>query len=217
MVPYTVTTTVLTNDSNGVADSQSPGSDALTLDGALVSGGVATCAEAQIITLTSGGDDRGITLDVVGTDADGQSTSEDVTGANAGAAVTTKHFKTVSSITPSGGIAGTIYAGPVAANGGATATFRVNRNQPNFKLGLYVEIPSGSTANVTAQFSPDYPESGDWSSTSYSNNADWRAVDGLSAVTATDESNIAFNVECVRLLLNSNSGGGVTFTSQQGY
>lgn len=220
MRPYAVTTTVLSNDADGICASQTPaagGVQSLTINGALSAGGVATCAEAQIVTITSVGNESGRTFSVTGTDADGTIVTESVTGANAGAAVTTGYFKTVTGITVDDDTADAVTVGPVASNGAVTRSYRVNRNQPDFGLGLYVEIPSASTITVTAQFSPDWPESGDWTSSSYSNNADWRTVDGLSAITATDESNIAFPVECVRLNITANTAGGCTFTVQQSY
>lgn len=218
-VPLTYTTTLLTDDANGIAESQSPGTSALTINGALASGGIATMAEAQIIRVTSGGNDSGITFAIVGTDADGYAASETLTGTNASNADTTGHFATVSSITPSAAIAGTVVAGVVQSLGAATRTFRINRNQPNFKLGLYVVLSTSPTLDYTVQYSMDYPEDGTFltASARYSNNANWRSVDGLTALTVSDESNINFPMECVRLLINSNTVGTATFTCQQGF
>jgi len=219
MIPLTVTTTLLSDDDNGIAESQSPGASNLTLDGALVSDGIATMAEAQPIQLTSGGDDSGITFLIAGTDADDKAATVTLTGANAGTAVTTEFLKTVSEIAPSGAVAGTVFAGVVESLGAVTKTFRVNRNQPVFRLGLYVILSPSPTLNYTVQFSPDYPERIDLPFNTdafrYSNNANFRSVDGLTALTESDEGNVAFAVEAVRLLINSNTVGTAEFTVQQ--
>ena len=53
----------LTDDDNGICASQAKvGAGALTLNGALVSGGVASWTDAQIVTVTSAGNDSGITF-----------------------------------------------------------------------------------------------------------------------------------------------------------
>jgi hypothetical protein len=89
---------------------------ALTLTGA-----AATFAQAddgsctvQKITLTSGsGDDNsGVTYTVIGTDHNGDSITEDITGGAGGATVTsTKFYNTVTSITGNGGATTDITAG----------------------------------------------------------------------------------------------------------
>lgn len=56
---------------------------------------------AHLIDLTSTADLSGITLTVAGTDADGNSISEAVTGPNIATVSTTKFFKTLTSITAS--------------------------------------------------------------------------------------------------------------------
>ena len=48
----TLSTVTLTDDANGIAEDQTLGSATnFALDGALVSGGIATAAEAQIVTI----------------------------------------------------------------------------------------------------------------------------------------------------------------------
>lgn len=65
----------------------------------------------RAVTLTSGGDDSGITFLVRGYDTYGAAMSETITGTNAGTATGKKAFLSVISITPSAAIAGTITAG----------------------------------------------------------------------------------------------------------
>jgi hypothetical protein len=85
--------------------------DAIPVDGADASGGVATLDVPRALTFTSSGDDTGITFTATGTDVFGATVVETVTGANAGAAAGKKAFKTVTGVTISGATAGTISVG----------------------------------------------------------------------------------------------------------
>ena len=101
-------------DDNGIwtIDSIS-GAGALTMNGALVSGGVATMDYARRIGIISAGDDSLDTMTFVGTDQDGKAQTEVVTMANAGTAESTKYFKTITSATASGASAGNVTIGTV--------------------------------------------------------------------------------------------------------
>jgi hypothetical protein len=99
-------------DADGVANSQTPsGAGNLTINGAKASGGVATFGAARQVTITSAGNDSGRTFTVTGTDANGDSVSEAVTGANADVATSSKHFKTVTQIAVDDATAGAVTAG----------------------------------------------------------------------------------------------------------
>ena len=196
-----ITTAVLSNDDNGICALQTIGSaTTMALDGALVSGGVATMAEAQIITLDSVGNDAGITFTVAGADADGTTHSEAVTGGNATTAVTTVYFKTVTSITTSGATADDVKVGPLAANGMVTKSVPMNWRQSPFNMSLSAEeLVNGAT--TSAQYTVDAPQ--DTYTNSYSDDANWRNVVGLNGLTATDDSNIAFPVRSVRGIITT--------------
>lgn len=103
----------------GYAASQTPGSAALTLSAGT---GITSSVDAfgatryvadvpRAVTVTSGGNDSGITFLIKGYDQYGYAMSQTLTGANAGVATTTKAFKSVISITPSGAVATTTSAG----------------------------------------------------------------------------------------------------------
>jgi len=66
---------------------------------------------ARKITITSGGNDSGISFDIVGLDETGTAASERVTGGNAGAVTSTEYYTSVTSITAVGDPAGTVSAG----------------------------------------------------------------------------------------------------------
>ena len=102
-------------DPNGFSASAQVNDDAaLTLGGALADGGAVTLGSARTVSITSGGDDRSISFTVVGTDLDGVSLTESITGVNDSAATGSKFFKTIVSITAVGDPAGTVLAGTTA-------------------------------------------------------------------------------------------------------
>ena len=217
MKPIVKEITALSDDADGIAQAQAVGGAGdLTLNGALAVNGIAVLAAAQPVVVTSVGNDSGITFTITGTDADGRTASEEIQGANAGDATTAGYFLTVNQITASGAAAGNVSSGVAAANGAVTKTIRVNRNQvSSFKLGLFVQVTG--TLTYTVQHSEDWPESGDYLVGGYSNQAFWRPTVGLTTLTASDEGNIAFPVETIRLLISAYTSGSAKFTVQQNY
>lgn len=88
----------------------------LTLNGTLVSGGVATLGDlpGKYVTITSSGNDSGITFTVAGINYGPQgqyAVTEVVTGSNASIVSTTKRFYQVTSITTSAAAAANVSAG----------------------------------------------------------------------------------------------------------
>ena len=72
---------------------------------------------ASMITMTSAGDDSGLTATITGTDIFGYTQTEDLTMANAGVVSSAKTYKTVTSIAVSGaGTVGTLSAGVLLTN-----------------------------------------------------------------------------------------------------
>jgi len=103
-------------DPNGFsASAQVANNAALTLGGALASGGSVTLGSARTVVITSGSDDSGISFNVVGTDLDGASLTENITGGSSITPTGTKFFKTIISITAVGDPAGTVIAGTTAS------------------------------------------------------------------------------------------------------
>jgi hypothetical protein len=101
-----------TADADGIAQSQSPsGAGDLTLDGTLVSSGVATLDVPRAVSITSDADDSGNTFTITGEDEYGYAVVEEVTGPNADTANSGKAFKKVSNIAIDGSAAGNITAG----------------------------------------------------------------------------------------------------------
>ena len=212
MRPKTISTVTLTDDANGIAvDQTTSGAADLSLDGALVTGGVATAAEAQIVSIEGTGNNSGITFTVTGNDADGQEQSEAVTGANNGTAVTVAFFKTVNQIATSGAVTGNVEVGWLEADGAVTRSIVTNwRNSP-YNQALLTVITG--TLTYTVQHTEDAPE-GTFTNT-FSTDAEWRSTTGLTALTATDEGNIAFPVRAVRLIITAYTSGTTALTSIQ--
>jgi hypothetical protein len=139
-------------DPNGISVSaQVANNAALVIGGALASGGSVTLNSARTVSITSGSDDSGISFTVVGTDLDGASLTESITGGSSTLSAGTKYFKTITSITAVGDPAGTVIAGTTASAADIIFGGRV-------RLKGY-SIVSGGTAGII-QFVNGEPNGG---------------------------------------------------------
>jgi hypothetical protein len=145
-------------DADGVCASQSPAAGAILINGAFATGGVATITNtgAHLVRLTSGGDDSGITFTITGTDSDGRAVSETVAGTNASNSDTTKYFKTITGITHTGTVAGTVIVGNLIDS--VSNTILPNLNTSPIAIGIGVQLVSGT---VTYKVQHSYQ---DWNS-----------------------------------------------------
>ena len=99
-------------DADGISVAASVGNNAaLVIGGALASGGSVTNASGRQVTILSAGNDSSKSFNIVGTDVNGDSLTENLTGANADTATSAGFFKTIASITAVGNPAGTVSAG----------------------------------------------------------------------------------------------------------
>lgn len=139
---------------NNIAQSQSPGAGAITLNGSLVSGGVATLDIPRRVLITPGGADSGITYTVVGTDRYGAALSETVQGVNNPSTVgTTQDFKTVTAVNHSGSVAGTVTVG---TSGIVSSDWIVISPIDNpINIGVFVLV--SGTVNYTVEYTYDFP------------------------------------------------------------
>lgn len=142
-----VTTLVLgAASANAIALSQSPGAGAITLNGALVTAGVAVLDVPRRVIITSGSDDSGITFTITGTSRPqqgGVTLRETITGTNGGVAETTQDFATVTGITHTGSVAGTITAGTDGTASGPWVPWDENALVA-FLVSVYGKSISGS-------------------------------------------------------------------------
>jgi len=110
-----------TFDRDGIITAVTPsGAGAITLSGTLVTSSVAylpSGATSQLsprkILVYGANDESGKTFTVVGTDADGASQTEVITGPNAGTVYSTYEYLTITSVTASGATTGDIEVGVV--------------------------------------------------------------------------------------------------------
>ena len=112
----TITADTVALDADGISVATSVGNNAaLVIGGALASGGAVALSHGRIVTILSAGNDAAKSFTVVGTDVNGDSQTESITGANAGTATGSKYFRTIASITAVGNPAGDVSAGINAA------------------------------------------------------------------------------------------------------
>lgn len=137
-----------TGVATAVAALQSPGAGAILINGTLATSGVATLALPQRLLFTSGASDAGITFTITGTGPDGATIRETIQGGVA-TAVTTQTFKTVSAITHTGSVAGTLTVGTQLTGGVAsTPWFVTNWHVADQVLGIAVIVSGGVNYSV---------------------------------------------------------------------
>lgn len=185
------------------------GAGAVTLNGTLVSGGVATLDNQRRVLFTSSGNDSGITFTITGTNATKDVISETVTGANASTATSVLDYKTVTSVTSSGASAGTVSIG---TNGVAGSTWvRLDDWAP---LNVALQVNVSGTVNYTVQQTLDDPNSPTNpvlpANVVWINSSDTNVV----AATTSQQSSYSFVPVFVRVVLNSGSGT-ITATIRQ--
>ena len=123
----TITADTVALDADGISVAAAGGNNAaLVIGGALASGGSVTLSHGRVVTILSAGDDSAKSFTVTGTDVDGDSQTESITGANAGTATGSKYFKTISGISAVGNPAGNVSAG---VNGSAADVIWAGRSR----------------------------------------------------------------------------------------
>jgi VCBS repeat-containing protein len=217
MRPKVITTAVLTNDLDGIAQLQTlGGAGSFTLNGALVSSGVATAAMAQKVSFTSTGNISARSFTVTGTDPNGHTITESRAGPNNNTVVTTNYFKTVSSVTSDGAVGTNTQIGWMATDGCVTQSVPVNWRQSPFNMVVSADLTAG-TGTFGVQYTVDDPQ-GSYSN-SFSTSANWRDATYLDKDTNTADADdtIVVPVRAVRGIVTVGSTTGVyKFTFIQG-
>ncbi len=137
---------------NGIATSQSLGAAGnFTLNGALVSGGVATLSPARRVYITSAGNDTGLTFTVYGTDRYGNTISEAMSGANGaatsrGQGYSVNDFLTVTRVASSGATASTVTIGTGSV--ASSPWFGWSHEMAPFQVGMACEVSGTATYSV---------------------------------------------------------------------
>lgn len=193
-------------DADGIAESQTPaagGAQNLTLDGALISGGVFTdAAGGRQIAIASDGNDSARTFTVTGTDPDGYALTEAVTGPNIATVESAEYFKTVTSITVDDDTAGAITVGTVDEL--VTQTIPINW-RADTAAALNVNVTD--TIDFTVQQTFDNVLRGGLPNQSAYQNAQWIDIAALADKTADTTSTSTLGATAVRLMINSYSSG----------
>lgn len=124
-------------DADGIAAAQQlVGAGDLTLDGALVSGGVWTSDFAHQIGVYCAGDINTVVFTIYGTNQDGVATTETVTGVNAGTVETTGFFKTVTRVAASAAVGTDVIVGTVDEICTQTIPLNVYTNHHTFAVDV---------------------------------------------------------------------------------
>lgn len=163
------------------------GAGAVTLNGSLVSGGVATLDQPRRVLFTSVGNDSGITFTVTGTDWNNMPASEVVTGANATTVYTVYDYKTVTSVVASGASAGNVSIG---TNGIASSRPVFLDNYADSSIYIQTDTGGSSAITYTIQLSGDNPNNSQYGiGTDTYVNARWINSGTAALVNATSSVN----------------------------
>lgn len=201
------TKTLPASSATSIAASQSPGAGAILINGSAVVNGVAvldvynelTNSEPGInVIVTSGGNDSGITFTVTGTNSSGQTVSDTFAGAATGAATSNISFVTVTSVTHTGSVAGTVTVGTTSSGASRWITWDYLGDSP-FNLAFFVQV--SGTVSYTVQYTLDDPNN-------LSPGLDYPVPIDTTVANKTDNQNSAITTPIIatRVVINSGSG-----------
>ncbi len=220
-----LTSVALTNDADGIFESQTRvGAGALTLNGVLVSSGVAYLYGAtsetrfgQKISITGTGNNSGISATITGLGPGKSPYTEVITLANNGTVTTTGYFWAVSSITVSGTVTGNIVGGwlSTVTLPAASAPLILDRQQLPGNTSLTVYLSTGASLTYLVQHTVDDPQA-NYGTSNFSASARWLNTDGLTTLTASDDSNYAYNVCATRIVIGPYTSGTLDYIVIQG-
>jgi hypothetical protein len=207
---------------NSIATSQTAtGAVDLTLNGALsaskfvyvaqippnVTTRIATLTVSGLVTITSAGDDSGITFTIYGTNNSGADIQETVTGADTDVATSTLSFKTVTRIATSGATADAVTVG--TAQAGQTDWIPLDIYTPNQVTNISVTV--SGTINYTVQYTNEDPFNLGITQQTVSH-----PVAGLVGATTSQTAGATTTLmRAVRFKVNSGSGTGRVTIVQQ--
>lgn len=201
MKPVIITRALGTADASGVCASQTPGAAGnLTINGTFAAAGVATLDAQRVVGVTSAGNVSATTFTITGTNEEGLTITETITGPNISTTSTTLNFKTVTTVAISGAAAAAVTVGTTGV--GSSRWVPLDQHGPTFGVGLFLEF-TGAAANVTVQYTGS-----DVFSTSALTAGFIQATDhpSLTGKAANADSNIAYPPGAVRVKTNSGTG-----------
>jgi hypothetical protein len=201
MRPVTITVGPLAAASaNAIALSQTPGAAGpLTLNGALVTNGVAVMDTPRQVLITTADSTHNFTI--TGTSVAGDALSETIVGSAASSYASVLSYATVTSVTISGAATAAVTVG---TNGIATSNWAALDEWASPQVGIQTVVTG--TVNYTIQSTYDNPNGTVKpiapSAMTWINTSDTNAV----GATVSLQTNYLFAPRFVRILLNSGSG-----------
>jgi hypothetical protein len=201
MRPITVTAgSLAAADADGIAQAQNPAA-AFTLNGALVSGGVARLGASRRVLITTTADETGVTFTVTGTNRAGDVLSEAVTGVNNTSTYTDLDFFTVTTVTNSAALAGNVTIGTNGIGGSDWVMFDPWGFPP-----VAVQLTVSGTVNYTLQQTLEDPN--DPTSPVAAADIAWldSADTAVVAAIATKQTNYTYAPRYARVRINSGTG-----------
>lgn len=204
MQPITITVGPLAAASaNNIALSQTvTGAANVTLNGALVTSGVAYLDKPRRVLITNIGNDSGITFTVYGTWIGGQTISETVQGTSGSTVATTLDFATVTRVATSGSTSASGIT--VGTNGVAGSRWVRLDNWADAQTAI--QCDASGTVNYTVQVTMDDPNSP--TNPVAVGSVTWLNTNDTDAITAIGSvfTNFDWTPTYARILLNSGTG-----------
>lgn len=204
MQPITITVgPIAAASANNIALSQVvSGASNVTLNGALVSGGVATLDVPRRVLITNVGNDSGVTFTVYGTTFGGASVTEVLQGTSGSTVASTVDFKTVTRIATSGSTS----ASGITVGTNTVAGSRWLRLDSWADAQTAIQCNATGTVNYTVQVTMDDPN--DPVSPVSISSVTWLNTNDADAVTAVGDvfTNFDWTPSYARIQLNSGTG-----------
>lgn len=200
MNPIRYTLSLGAASANAIALTQTPTGN-LTLNGALVSGGVATLDVGRRVLITNNGDNSGVTFAIYGTNQTGNVIQETLAGANATTVQSLLDYKTVTRISISSPSTGSLTVGTSSV--GSTPWILTNYQMVPVSIGLFCVV--AGTVNYTVEYCGDDIQNSIPTPLPHPY---------LTSKTTTEYSDISYPVVAYRLTVNSGPGS-VQFTGIQ--
>lgn len=165
---------------------------------------------AHLISIDSGANLSGITFTLTGTDADGKTQTEAVTGPNATTVYSTKHFLTVTSVAVSSTTGASTFDLGVKDEC-VSRSIPLNYFITPFNVSLGVDISGTISYTIQHTFDDVYSQATAIAQQTWFNHS------SLASLTADNDSNYAFPCRACRIKVNSlTSGATVKLTIGQG-
>ena len=158
------------------------------------------------VTITSGGDATGTVFTVTGTDAEGRTISEDITGASTGVATSTKYYADVTSVIRKSGT-----TGAVAITVGYTALART----PIYPLNHCYEVSALIAANMGGTLAYSVEWCVDNIFTTASDSCVFHAVTGMAGLSADATGIAPEGATGMRVSVTSHTSGTLSLLISQ--